>query len=133
MAQISWLLCCEEFVVKENGLCDARDILFELHTPTVPVLGKVGIDVAALWRTTNWEAEPALVIRMALIFQDGTLQPSNETWTINFTSPQVLWYKRITDLFLQDFGFTTIAIQVEENGTWVTRAEYPIMVIQSKS
>jgi hypothetical protein len=133
MAQISWLLCCEEFVVKENGLCDARDILFELHTPTVPVLGKVGIDVAALWRTTNWESEEQLIIRMALVFQDGTMQPSNETWQINFTSPQVLWYKRITDLYLQDFGFTTIAIQVEEAGDWVTKAEYPIMVIQSAS
>lgn len=129
MADVSWLLCCEEFVVKENGLCDAKDLLFELHTPQVPVVGKVSIDVAALWRSDDYEAEAPLTIRMAIIFEDGTIQPSNETWTINFTNPQVLWYRRITDLYLQHYGYTSIAMQALEDGEWVTKKQYPIMIM----
>jgi hypothetical protein len=132
MAEVSWLICCEEFIVKENGLFDAKDLLFELHTPQVPVVGKVGIDVAALWRTDDPEGEAPLTIRMAMVFKGGVVQPSNETWTLTFTSPQVLWYKRITDLYLQEYGFTSIAIQALENGEWETKAEYPIMVMSSR-
>lgn len=132
MAEVSWLICCEEFIVKENGLCDAKDLLFELHSPQVPVVGKVGIDVAALWRTDDPETEPPLTIRMAMVFKGGVVQPSNETWTLTFTSPQVLWYKRITDLYLQEYGFTSIAIQALEDGEWTTKAEYPIMVMSSR-
>ena len=123
------MLCCEEFHVKENGLCDARDILFELHTETVPVVGTVGIDVAALWRADDYTAEPPLTIRMAIVSGDGSVHPSNETWQINFTSPQVLWYKRITDLYLHAFGFTSIAIQAMEGGEWVTKREFTLMVM----
>ena len=130
MPQVSWLLCCEEFVVKENGLCDAHDLLFEIHTDRVPVVGAVGIDVVALWRSDQFESEPPLTVRMAIIASDGSLHPSNEAWTLSFTSPQVLWFKRITDLFLPLFGFTSIAVQALEDGEWLTKKEYPIMVIQ---
>jgi hypothetical protein len=129
MADVSWLLCCEEFVVKENGLCDAKDLLFELHTPTVPVVGKISVDVAAMWRTDGPAEEPPLTIRMAMIFADGTVQPSNETWTLTFTSPQVLWYKRVTDLYLHCYGFVSIAMQCLEDGNWITKREFPIMVM----
>jgi hypothetical protein len=123
-------MCCEEFHVKENGLCDARDILFELHTESVPVVGTVAIDVAALWRCDEYESEPPLTIRMAIISSDGMVHPSNETWQIHFTSPQVLWYKRITDLYLHKFGFTTVAVQALEEGDWQTKGEFTLMVME---
>ena len=129
-ADVSWILCCEEFVVKDNGLCDAKDLLFELHTEQVPVTGSFGIDVAALWRSSDYTSEPPLTIRMAIISSDGTVHPSNETWQISFTSPQVLWYKRITELYLHSFGFTSIAVQALENGVWETKKEFTIMVLE---
>jgi hypothetical protein len=129
MAEVSWLICCEEFVVKENGLCDARDIIFELHTPTVPVVGKISVDIAALWRSEDHASEKPITIRIAVIFKDGTVNPSNETWAIEFTSPQVLWYKRITDLYLQEYGFTSIAMQALESDEWVTKKEFPIIIL----
>lgn len=129
MAQVSWIICCEEFQIKENGLCDAKNILFELHTPQVPIVGKIALDIAALWRSENWQDEKETTIRIALVFPDGTVHPSNETWVLNFTSPQVLWYKRITDIYLHQYGYTAIAIQSMEDGDWITKKEFPVMVM----
>jgi hypothetical protein len=129
-ADISWMICCEEFIVKDNGLCDAKDLLFELHTEQVPVTGSVEIDVAALWRSSDYTIEPLVQARLAIIASDGTVHPSNETWQIAFTSPQVLWYKRITDLYLPSFGFTSIAVQALENGDWHTKREFTILVLE---
>ena len=129
MAQVSWFLCCEEFVVKENGMCDARDMLFELKVPQVPVIGKVSIDIAALWRSEDFESEEPIEIRIGVSFSDGQVHPSNQTWTVTFASPQVLWYKKITELYLHEYGFTSVVLQALEFGDWVTKAEYPIMII----
>jgi hypothetical protein len=128
--EVSWVLCAEEFQIKENGLCDARDILFELHTEQVPVVGTVNIDVAAMLRSDAFESEPPITIRLAIVSDDGELHPSNETWQINFTSPQVLWYKHITDLYLHSFGFTELAVQVLDEGEWVTKNSFTILVIE---
>ena len=129
MAQVSWLLCCEDFVVKENGLCDAKDLLFELHTPQLPIMGSVNITIAALFRTDDPETEETLEIRIAVILPDGSLQPSSATWKVEFPSQQVLWYKKLTELFLQEYGFTFIALQALENDEWITKAEYPILIL----
>ena len=127
---VSWMLCAEEFQIKENGLCDARDILFELHTEQVPVVGTVSVDVAAMLRSDAYESEPPVSIRLAIISEDGEMHPSNETWQINFASPQVLWYKHITDLYLHSFGFTSLALQILDNGEWVTKNTFTILVIE---
>lgn len=127
---VSWMLCAEEFQIKENGLCDARDILFELHTEQVPVVGTVSIDVAAMLRTDAFESEPPVSIRLAIVAEDGTEHPSNETWQVSFASPQVLWYKHITDLYLHSFGFTRLELQVLEEGVWKARNSFTLLVIE---
>jgi hypothetical protein len=128
--EVSWMLCAEEFHIKENGLCDARDILFELHTEHAPVVGTVSIDVAAMLRADAFESDPPVSIRLAIISADGEEHPSNETWQISFTSPQVLWYKHITDLYLHSFGFTKLALQVLEDGEWLTKNSFTLLVIE---
>jgi hypothetical protein len=127
---VSWMLCAEEFHIKENGLCDAHDILFELHTEQVPVVGAVSIDVAAMLRSDGFESEPPITIRLAIVSEDGAMHPSNESWQITFTSPQVLWYKHVTDLYLHSFGFTRLELQVLDEGTWVTKNSFTILVIE---
>jgi len=127
---VSWLLCCENFVLKENGLCDARDLLFELHTPQIPVMGSVNFTVAALFRTDEPSKERPLELRIAVISPDGTMNTSSLTWKLEFTSQQVLWHQKLTDLYLKEYGFTMIALQVREGEGWTTEAQYPILILQ---
>jgi hypothetical protein len=130
MADVSWLLCCEKFIMKENGLCDAMDLLFELHTKQVPMMGQVGIYIAALIRSEDYKHEAPWEIRIAVISPDGTVHPSTETWPIEFVSQQVLWFKTMTDIYIQDFGYVNIALQAKEGAAWVTKAKYPILIIK---
>jgi hypothetical protein len=129
MAEVSWFLCCENFVVKENGMCDARDLLFELNVPQVPVVGKLSVNLAALWRSEDFQNEEPIQIRIGVSFSDGVVHPSSTIWTVSFESPQVLWYKKMTELYLQEYGFTSIILQSLEGGEWVTKASFPIMII----
>jgi len=130
MAEVSWLLCCEDFVMKENGLCDAKDLLFELHTKQVPMMGKVTIWIAALIRSLDHRNEVPWTIRIAVISPNGTLHPSTETWKVEFPSQQVLWFKQMSDIYLEEFGYVTIALQAQEGATWVTKASYPILILR---
>ena len=129
MAYVSWLICCGEFNIKEDNLCDAKNMVVEIRTTQLPAMVRIPLDIAALFRTDDPGAEAPLDIRVAVLGADNSLSPSEATWRIRFDDMQVLWGARIDQLYIPCSGFTSLIIQGMEEGEWRQKGAYTFMAI----